>query len=356
MREDVRASTLLLDEAETLLGVEPLHGAGGHAVLLNHDCFWPVRYSPQHSLPGRHEVRRSDLVGRDHQVVEAVLLVGGQERLLDAGRHRRLGAQLPVRDGRGGQVDHADREQVVRRHGREVVAARVDVADVVGVDLADGPGRLPAVHVVVATGDGHVPAAGLQDPGVFREELVEVDVHGALVVPDGLEGGGGEAVVEHVPEVEAHPVGHAALAGLLVREAHLLLGDGDAVHLAAEAQVGQEAAAAAAGAGVQHPVVRAEIAELVEQEVGLRALQPVQLLDGPGFAGGLGAFQHRPVHITDAVVVVEGPGDLAEAQVDRVLLLVPVLGHRLLVPGGQDVGAGAVVVDHGHRGDSSLWL
>src|SRR5690349_1390678 len=48
----------------------------------------------------------SDPVGGDEQVVEAALLVRGQERLLDAAGHRRLGPQLPVGDGRRGQVDH----------------------------------------------------------------------------------------------------------------------------------------------------------------------------------------------------------------------------------------------------------
>src|ERR1700736_4886780 len=37
MGEHVRAAPFLLDEAESLFAVEPLHGAGRHAALLN-DC------------------------------------------------------------------------------------------------------------------------------------------------------------------------------------------------------------------------------------------------------------------------------------------------------------------------------
>ena len=47
----------------------------------------------------------------------------------------------------------------------------------------------------------------------------------------------------------------AALRRLVVGEADLVLRDGHAVHLAAEALVGHEAGAAAAGPAVQQPVV-----------------------------------------------------------------------------------------------------
>src|SRR5437879_5429938 len=67
----------------------------------------------------------SGAVGRDEQVVEAAFAIGGQERVFDTGRDRGLPAQLPVRNGRRGQVHDVDRHEVVRGQRGEVLPARV---------------------------------------------------------------------------------------------------------------------------------------------------------------------------------------------------------------------------------------
>jgi len=70
-----------------------------------------------------------------------------------------------------------------------------------------------------------------------------------------MAGPGVESGVQHVAEVERHPVAHAALRRLVAGERDLLLRDRHSVHLAAEAQVGHEAGAASAAPAVQQPVV-----------------------------------------------------------------------------------------------------
>jgi len=70
------------------------------------------------------------------------------------------------------------------------------------------------------------------------------------------------------------------------------------------------------------------VAEVVEQHVGLRGLQPVHLGDDQLVAALGRAVQHGRVVVAEAVVVVVKAVDLAEPNVDRVLLVVPVRGDR----------------------------
>ena len=74
---------------------------------------------------------------------------------------------------------------------------------------------------------------------------------------------------------------------------------------------------------------------MVEQQVRLRALQPVHLGDDGLVADVAGRFEHGRVIVADTVVVVVEPVDLAEPDVDRVALGVPVGGDGLLVGGAQ---------------------
>jgi hypothetical protein len=76
--------------------------------------------------------------------------------------------------------------------------------------------------------------------------------------------------------------------------------------------VGHEAGAAAAGAGVQQPVAWCDVAEVVQQEVGLSGFQPMQLTEHPVIAGLLRAIEHGWLVVTDAVVVMVEPVNLAE--------------------------------------------
>src|SRR5216683_665106 len=100
----------------------------------------------------------ADVVGGDEQVVEAAFTVGGQEWLFDAGGDRRLGSQLPVRNGLGGEVDDVDRHESGGGQRLEVLAARMDIAGVPRVDRADRL-RPAAGYIVVAAGDARIPAA-----------------------------------------------------------------------------------------------------------------------------------------------------------------------------------------------------
>ncbi|MGN2640128.1 hypothetical protein ACTD5D_28975 [Nocardia takedensis] len=87
---------------------------------------------------------------------------------------------------------------------------------------------------------------------------------------------------------------------------------------------------------------------MVEQQVGLGRLEPVQFLHDAGLSGLGGRVEHRQVRFADAVVVVVEPVHLAEDGVDPIVVgvVVPVLGNGLLVAGTQyGVGLG---VDHGH--------
>ena len=164
-----------------------------------------------------------------------------------------------------------------------------------------------------------------------------------------------EAGVEHVAEVKPHPVAHTTLDSLVVGEPDLILRDRDAVDLAAEAIVGHEARGAPARAGIQQAILGLDVAEVVEQEVRLRRLEPVQFGEDPGVAGLLRAPQYGAVVVADPVVVVIQPVDVAEQPVDVVLPagasasgrrgVVPVRSHGLLVIAAQDVGAG---VARGH--------
>jgi hypothetical protein len=124
---------------------------------------------------------------------------------------------------------------------------------------------------------------------VFPEELVQVDVHGRLVVPDQVEGRVVEPVVEHVAEMEVDPACHAAHRRLAAREGDLLLGDGDTLDPAAEATVGDKARSAPHTTRVEQTGARSQILELIHDEVGLRGLQPVQLADDPPLPGRRGA-------------------------------------------------------------------
>jgi len=80
---------------------------------------------------------------------------------------------------------------------------------------------------------------------------------------------------------------------------------------------------------------------VVEQDVRLRRLQPVHLADDAFVAGVRGPFEHRGVVFAESVVVVVETVDVAEPEVDRVLLvMVPVRGDGALVLGAQDVVGG----------------
>ena len=112
--------------------------------------------------------------------------------------------------------------------------------------------------------------------------------------------------------MEAHSIADAALGGLIVGEPDLVLRDRHAVDLAAEALVGHEARAAATGAGVEQAVVGRDVAEVVEQDVGLRGLQPVQLVDDALVAVVVGPSSTDGSMVADPVVVVVEPVDVAE--------------------------------------------
>ncbi|GAA2919925.1 hypothetical protein GCM10020221_15190 [Streptomyces thioluteus] len=212
-------------------------------------------------------------------------------------------------------------------------------AGVVLVDAAHGLGAA-AGDVVGAAGDDDVAAAEGELAGVLGEELVQVDVHGRLVVPDALELPRGQAGVEHVAEVVPHPVVDTALAGLLVGEVDLRLGDGHAVDPAPEPRVRHDARPATPAPGVQQPLPRRHRPEMIEEDVGLRGLQPVQLLDDPRVPRRLVTVEHGRVVIPQPVVMVVETIDITQPQIDRVLLVVPVLGHRLLIRSTQNRGHG----------------
>ncbi|WP_279580118.1 hypothetical protein [Fodinicola feengrottensis] len=72
---------------------------------------------------------------------------------------------------------------------------------------------------------------------------------------------------------------------------------------------------------------------MVEQNVGLRGLEAVHLLDDRVVANRGGSVEHRGIVRTNAVVVMVETVDIAEPQVDGVFFLVPVVGDRLLVRG-----------------------
>ena len=140
-----------------------------------------------------------------------------------------------------------------------------------------------------------------------------------------------EAGVQHVPEVVLDPVGDAAPGSLAVGELDLLLGDGDSVDVAAEALVGHDGRAAATAARVEQVIVGLDVAEVVEQDIGLRGLQPVQFGDDRLVADVGRGVEYGRVVVTDAVVVVVQAVHIAEPQVDRVFFVVPVRRDRTLV-------------------------
>ncbi len=100
------------------------------------------------------------------------------------------------------------------------------------------------------------------------------------------------------------------------------------------AQVRDHAAAAAPAPGVEDAVAGRQRAEVGGEQLGLGVFEAVQFT-GEAFAApdGVRLVQYGPVGLPDAVVVVVQVVDLAELQVDRVLLGVPVVRDAGLVRG-----------------------
>ena len=99
----------------------------------------------QEGMACRPMIRLACPVRGDQQEVRGPLPVRGQERRLDPGAVYRVRAQLPVRDGVGGEVRDGVRHQAVRGQGGEVRAAPVHRAAVVRVDplsVHSGPDRI----------------------------------------------------------------------------------------------------------------------------------------------------------------------------------------------------------------------